>query len=233
MCHTVSDNTEVIPTQMDRKLGDCSAKDMCDIGEVDEDIEELEVDELELVGASHACDAPRLKGAVELKMDSLIDHFGDTFEVQGWDIVHLRSDRYKMNGRKIRVFLLPSGTPIPEYSHSTRTYGREIADKTSMVMVHDGPLRQPLLDYLSQSGKNEHYDARGTENPVEVSGHARKLEYAVTKHALGDRIHAMKAATSQAVARRKATHDDVNLQAIPASINSNLRLPNLFGQRTV
>eukprot|EP00971_Amphidinium_carterae_P085310 1687597-Amphidinium_carterae.1 len=35
--------------------------------------------------------------------------------------------------------------------------------------VVDGPLRQPLMDYLLHTGKNEVYDTKGLENPSEVS----------------------------------------------------------------
>jgi len=239
MCNTISGEDIVPPRLNSKRLGDCSGKEICgleDNGEADEDIEELDVDELELVRASHACDGPREKGAVELKMDALIDSIDDLIQDEGWEIEHVRTDRYRINARKVRIFLLPGGTPIPEYGHYTRSFGLDVAQKASMVMVHDGPLRQPLLDYMSQSGKNEHYDARGTENPVAVSGHAKRLEYAVETAALGDRIEAMKAATSQASARRNATHTERNnLYSTPLALDGSVAslrtpTPNLFGQ---
>jgi hypothetical protein len=235
MRNTVSSD-EVIPIQVlaNRRLGDCSGKEICGLedGECDEDIEELDVDELDLVRASHACEH-YVKGAVEIKMDALIDSFDDLFEIEGWELEHIRVDRYKINGRKVRIFLLPAGTPIPEYGHNTRKYDYEVAQKCSMVMVHDGPLRQPLLDYMAQSGKNEHYDARGTENPVAVSGHAKRLEYSVDQAALGDRIHAMKAATAQATARRKVTATERDIYSTPIALDGagSLRTPSLFGHR--
>merc|ERR1711879_590490 len=77
--------------------------------------------------------------------------------------------------------------------------------KASRIMVNDGPLRQPLMDYLLQTGRNEHYDARGTENPEAVTGNGRSLEFTHTPYSAGDRIEAMKHATQQAEVRRRCS----------------------------
>lgn len=146
---------------------------------------------------------PGMRASVEEELKSLMWSTGDLFTEKGWEIEHVRShDRFSINGREVRIFVLPPGTPLSDFSHHTRMIGLGTAQKAAHIMVHDGPLRQPLLDYLFQTGKNEHYDARGTENPVAVTGLARNLEFSVPDAALGDRIDAMKHATAQADERR-------------------------------
>jgi len=144
-----------------------------------------------------------MRASVEEELKSLMWSTGDLFTEKGWEIEHVRShDRFSINGREVRIFVLPPGTPLSDFSHHTRMIGLGTAQKAAHIMVHDGPLRQPLLDYLFQTGTNEHYDARGTENPVAVTGLARNLEFSVPDAALGDRIDAMKHATAQADERR-------------------------------
>jgi hypothetical protein len=208
---------------------------VCGLNEYDdEDVEELDVEDLHRIRASHACDAPR-KGSVQSEVDDLIYNTGDLFTTEGFDVAHYRGDRYSINGRKVRIFILPEGTPIPDCSHNKARFG-QAAEMAAGVMVHDGPLRQPLLDYICQTGKNEHYDRRGTENPVEVSGHAKKLEYSVAPKALGDRIHAMKEATAQADMRRKtASAEQQFLYSTPVALetpaNGTTNGGALFGAR--
>lgn len=234
MCNVTVD--EVIPRTCQRRLGDngniCGLEDYYG----DDDVEELEVEDFpNTIHVAHPCDPPRKKGAIEIELDELIGNTGDLFAAQGWDVAHLRGDRYSVNGRKVRIFLLPEGTPVPDFSHNTRRFG-PAAKMAAGVMVHDGPLRQPLLDYLNQTGKNEHYDARGTENPVEVSGQAKRLEYSVPPKALGDRIQAMKEATTQAQTRRKVASKEreqicTNPILLESQLNGSIKTPALFGTR--
>lgn len=76
-------------------------------------------------------------------------------------------------------------------------------------MVEDGPLRQPLLDYLMETGRNEQYDIRGIESHGAAS-HAGMLSFMVESQAStrgsGDdqKISAMKQATLQAEMRQRA-----------------------------
>jgi len=138
---------------------------------------------------------------LEEELEALIWSTGDLFVSRGWDLVHSRDDRYTMNGRGIRLFLLPLGIPAPDSVHLANTVGVDAAQRAGRIMVNDGPLRQPLLDYLLQTGHNEHYDARGTENSAAVTGAAKHLEFNPPPY--GDRIEAMRHATQQADMRRR------------------------------
>jgi len=170
-----------------------------------------------LRGMNNTSEGSRQKADIQEELESLAESTGDLFEAQGWDIVQVSDDRFDINGRKVRIFLLPRGTPLKDYSLHSRRFGPPTAQRAAHIMVHDGPLKQPLLDYLMQTGLNEHYDARGTENPVAVTGEARKIEFEVPATALGSamsedsRLDAMKHATAQAVVRRKSAADGLNL----------------------
>lgn len=217
-CCTVSDN-DILSWVDVRRLGmDDTVQDGEDCDDVN--LEDAESDDCDWkllgnnslysgLGGMH--DKQQGQAGIREELKSLAWLTGDLFESEGWDIIQVSGesgDRFKINGRKVRIFLLPEGTPLKDHSHHSRRFGAPTAKKAAHIMVHDGPLKQPLLDYLMQTGKNEHYDARGTENPVAVTGEARKMEFKVPATALDDRIDAMKHATAQASARRRSANDE-------------------------
>lgn len=184
--------------------GDEAGKDyyedflLCDYDESDDDLTERKVQ----------------KSEADQILKSLLWNNADLFDSEGWKIIPKREpNRYNIQDRLVRIFLLPEGTKVKDYSHHLGIIDEESASQAARIMVQDGPLKQPLLDYLRQTGKNEHYDARGTENPVGVSGMAKLYESPIPRAALGDvrnngtftgsRIDAMKAASVQATVRRK------------------------------
>lgn len=206
---TVNDN-DIVPRAGVRRLGgawDAMEDPSYDLVDEDPDtdsgLEEAELEALERKSGLKSMAYSR-SASIEEELEALIWNTGDLFATQGWDLVHSNGDYYLINGRKVRIFLLPSGTPLPDASHWAPRIGPASAQMAASIMVHDGPLRQPLLDYLMQTGKNEHYDARGTENPAAVTGMARNLDFAVPATQIGDRIGAMKHATVQADLRRRA-----------------------------
>lgn len=142
---------------------------------------------------------------IDQEIEALILGTGDAFATKGWELTRLGGDRYAINGRNVRLSLLPLGSPVPSSSHLAGKLGKTAAQRAARLTVHDGPLRQPLLDYLAETGQNEFYDARGTENPVAVTGAARNLEFHVPSHVgnSGDRVEAMKQAILQADMRRQ------------------------------
>mmetsp|Transcript_34195 Transcript_34195/g.78000 ORF Transcript_34195/g.78000 Transcript_34195/m.78000 type:complete len:274 (+) Transcript_34195:108-929(+) len=128
------------------------------------------------------------------------------FEKEGWAIEHLHDDRYLINDREVCIFMLPAGVPGPQAKEVERALSPAVAHFASRMMVTDGPLLQPLLDYMLQTGQNEHYDAKGTENPAAVTGAGRRLEFYFGNHQNpNDRVEAMMQATMQAEMRRKVS----------------------------
>jgi hypothetical protein len=154
-------------------------------------------------GLSGMSKKPAGVASIEEALQALKENAGNLFAEGEWDVTHKCGDRYTINSRTIRIFLLPKGTTPRDFSHISRIIGAGPAEQASRIMVHDGPLKQPLLDYLMQTGLNEHYDRRGTENPVAVTGKARYMEFAVPAKAMADRQEAMRHAAAQADARRR------------------------------
>lgn len=136
---------------------------------------------------------------------------GGFFIRHGWELAPLGGDRYKVNGREVRLILLPSGRPVSDFRHLEQHVGWVTAKRSARIMVEDGPLRQPLLDYLLETGRNEQYDVRGIESHGAAS-HAGMLSFVVESQAStrgsGDdqKIGAMKQATLQAELRQRAKH---------------------------
>merc|ERR1711957_131961 len=89
-----------------------------------------------------------------------------------------------------------------DFSHLVKLVGEGSAKLASRILVNDGPLRQPLLDYMMQTGSNEHYDTQGTENPEQVTGLGKHMSFARPGGPDDDRLQAMKDATAQANFRR-------------------------------
>lgn len=141
-------------------------------------------------------------GSLESEIDEVVWSSGDVFITRGWEIVHIHGDRYSLNGRSVKLMLLPHSAPVPDIAHVAPSLGHDVAERAARVMVCDGSLRQPLFDYLLQTGMNEQYDQRGTENPAGVTGAAKHLEFNVIPTA--DRLVAMQNATIQAEVRRRA-----------------------------
>mmetsp|Transcript_43787 Transcript_43787/g.79958 ORF Transcript_43787/g.79958 Transcript_43787/m.79958 type:complete len:274 (-) Transcript_43787:64-885(-) len=148
------------------------------------------------------------------------------FEKEGWAIEHLRDDRYLVNDREVCIFMLPAGVPGPQAKEVERALSPAIAQFASRMMVTDGPLLQPLLDYMLQTGQNEHYDTKGTENPAAVTGAGRRLEFYFGNHNNpNDRVEAMMQATMQAEMRRKVSSQSP--QATTRATVSSLSTPRV------
>lgn len=155
----------------------------------DDDLEEIEVDEsesstprgrtrqlqlgegpelshgVELKGAYAAVEAP--PGALKEEVDWLKYSTGNLFPQKGWDLVSLGGNMYGLKGRKISLYLLPPGSaPSKSYhlSHLRNMFSSEVVDRAAWIIVVDGPLRQPILDYLLQTGRNEEWESLSTQN---------------------------------------------------------------------
>lgn len=134
----------------------------------------------------------------------------DFFRMHGWEMAPLGGDRYHVNGREVRLILLPAGRPLAEYRHLEQRVGWATAKRSARIMVEDGPLKQPLLDYLMETGRNEQYDVRGTENFGAVPHAGKMMSFVVdgqapTRGSCDDqKIDAMKQATFQADMRKRA-----------------------------
>mmetsp|Transcript_35607 Transcript_35607/g.75815 ORF Transcript_35607/g.75815 Transcript_35607/m.75815 type:complete len:331 (-) Transcript_35607:203-1195(-) len=144
--------------------------------------------------------------ALQEELKAVILGMGDTFVQRGWDLAHLCGERYSLNGRTIKLFLFPPGAPLPYFTHIAPSVGYDVAERAARITVCDGSLRQPLLDYLMQTGQNENYDERGTENPVGVTGAGKYLDFNVPL--TDDRMIAMKHAKIQAEIRLHASGNE-------------------------
>jgi len=139
------------------------------------------------------------------KVKQYVTALSSVFEKEGWAVEYLQDDHYLVNGRDVCIFLLPAGVPVPSAKGVERALSPAVAQFASRMMVSDGPLLQPLLDYLLQTGENEHYDIKGTENPAAVTGLGRRLEFNTKSKDPNDRVEAMLQATLQAEMRRKVS----------------------------
>mmetsp|Transcript_144228 Transcript_144228/g.401921 ORF Transcript_144228/g.401921 Transcript_144228/m.401921 type:complete len:349 (-) Transcript_144228:243-1289(-) len=144
---------------------------------------------------------------IQQELAAVMKDCGDLFTAQGWNLVHVSGERYMLNGRTIKLSLLPQGAPLPYFTHVSPSVGYDVAERASRIAVSDGSLRQPLLDYLMQTGQNESYDQRGTENPAGVAGAGKYLDFNVAFS--GDRMIEMKHATIQAEMRRRVGGGDI------------------------
>mmetsp|Transcript_63487 Transcript_63487/g.200566 ORF Transcript_63487/g.200566 Transcript_63487/m.200566 type:complete len:320 (+) Transcript_63487:69-1028(+) len=146
------------------------------------------------------------------ELDAVMQSSREFFALRGWEIVHVSRDRYLLNGRTIKLFLLPPGYALPYFTHISAVFGYDVAERASRIMACDGSLRQPLLDYLMQTGQNESYDQRGTENPAGVEGAGRIIDFNVAFS--GDRMIEMKHATIQAEMRRIVDEEVTRMSAL-------------------
>merc|ERR1719321_1154147 len=101
------------------------------------------------------------------------------------------------------MFLLPSIVSQPSYEHLSKHLRNDVVHRASRIIVVDGPLHQPILDYLFHSGINEHYESAGTENTTSPGWLGKALEFQVPPMHPEDRISAMRQAAAQAEYRRQ------------------------------
>mmetsp|Transcript_29425 Transcript_29425/g.63803 ORF Transcript_29425/g.63803 Transcript_29425/m.63803 type:complete len:295 (-) Transcript_29425:324-1208(-) len=137
---------------------------------------------------------------------------GELFALKGWSVEHVGGDRFRLNGRCVKLQLLPEGYPHPDIRHLEGTLGFEVAARGSFFSVCDGPLRQPLMDYLLHTGRNESYDERGTENIAIVEGPGKYLDFHIAP--TDDRILEMRNAMYQADLRRSASASSRRISAL-------------------
>jgi len=114
---------------------------------------------------------------IELELEELMENSGDVFDRSGLEIRHHHDDHYFIN------------------------------EMNNIILVQDGPMWQPLVDYVLQTGMNELYDFCGTQNPVEVVGAARNFSFEPST-ALEDRFAAMRFATAEANIRINAANTE-------------------------
>jgi len=152
-------------------------------------------------------------------MSDIMNLHHELLAENGWKLKHLNDAHYSINGRKVLI-TSPSSNISPEWAHLSSKLGPGTARMASTLMVHDGPLEQPLFDYLMQTGLNEHYDTRGTENPGAVTGVARALDFAVPQTALCDRIDAMRHAKAQADVRHSTS--EAELERFTEAVKNDL-----------
>jgi len=147
--------------------------------------------------------------ALEKDVEALMNKHHQLFQTHGWEVTKMGHgfSEYLINGeRLVRLLQALPGAPLPDTRHLNQMLGPEVAEQARRILVVDGPLQQPLLDYLAQTGRNEQYDKRGTENPESLTPAARMLEFNILE--TGDRIDAMRHAKMQADLRRRAATDD-------------------------
>ncbi|CAE8616826.1 unnamed protein product, partial [Polarella glacialis] len=123
--------------------------------------------------------------------------------IQQHVVFALRSNP-QLQGRKVRqvcegIYLIDGNEVNLEWQHSTQPGMR------GHLVVVDGPLRQPFLDYLAKSDQNMHYDTLSIARTSNL--HHLPKEKRITfddKHKQYSRLEAMKVAKEQASLREKA-----------------------------
>lgn len=145
------------------------------------------------------------------ELEAVMTHLLSICEQKGLDIRHIEDSNYSMNGRSVRLFLLPWGTPAPNCTHLNSTLDWRTLHAAEGVIVHDGPLKQPFFDYLFQTGLNEDYDSC-TENLSVITGRARNHTFFVAPY--DDRLDAMELATSQSEIRKRVSQQFENQPAV-------------------
>eukprot|EP00930_Biecheleria_cincta_P043589 TRINITY_DN29916_c0_g1_i1.p1 TRINITY_DN29916_c0_g1~~TRINITY_DN29916_c0_g1_i1.p1 ORF type:complete len:331 (+),score=78.30 TRINITY_DN29916_c0_g1_i1:69-1061(+) len=152
-----------------------------------------------------AVESVPVQDSLQHELEAVMWRCGDVFISRGWELRPSGSgeDRYELNGRSVKMQLVRLGTYKASYQHLARDFDLDVAERAARIIVCDGSLRQPLLDYLLQSGQNESYDQRGTENVAGVTGPAKYLDF--NSKPTGDRLSEMNMAMVQAAARRQAS----------------------------
>lgn len=146
------------------------------------------------------------------ELDALFWEARGLFASRKWTVAHMHGDRYRLNGRSIRLLLAPYCPEISYYAHLAKFLDLLAAERASRLRVCDGSLQQPLLDYLLQTGQNESYDERGTENIAIVTGDGRLLDFNIAP--TEDRLLEMRSATIQADMRRNAGGEFARVSAL-------------------
>lgn len=173
-------------------------------------------------------DRKHYEGHEFVLMSDIMNLHQELLTENGWKLAHIDGDHYLVNGRKVRISSpLAMWTAAPEWEHLSSKLGPGTAKMASGLMVNDGPLQQSLFDYLMQTGKNEYYDTRGTENRGVLTGAAKNLEFLVPETVLCDRHEAMRAAKAQANLRQ-ATSD----AEIEERVKNDLVVPLALKPRT-
>eukprot|EP00933_Yihiella_yeosuensis_P051016 TRINITY_DN4884_c0_g1_i1.p1 TRINITY_DN4884_c0_g1~~TRINITY_DN4884_c0_g1_i1.p1 ORF type:complete len:359 (-),score=38.59 TRINITY_DN4884_c0_g1_i1:324-1400(-) len=129
----------------------------------------------------------------------------DLFTQRGWSIRHVQGNRYKINKREVSLVKMPFGGTVQHaemFTFYMDWVSMAAAELAAPITVVDGPMKQPLLDYLLQSGMREVWDRRGTENTDGVAGMGRLHTFNMPTS--DDRIAEMGKALAQANARRRA-----------------------------
>lgn len=140
------------------------------------------------------------------------------FSSRGWVVKNVGGDRYRINERDVRLILVPTGKPIQDFRHLQDVVGWATAKRSARILIQDGPLRQPLLDYLFETGKNESYEKISTE----FVGHERLVSFAMKGTPLHgadeeSKLQAMRTATSQANERQKRASSTQRSSPAPTS----------------
>lgn len=196
--------------------GFCASDDKrkAGVNEFIEDADDSTIDDddsrVEDLGTDESCPS-RERDPLQMELHIIQQESGDLFAMRGWDLVHVSRERYLLNGRSIKLFLLPRGAPLPYFTHIASSLGYDLAERASQILVCDGSLRQPLLDYLLQTGQNECYEQRGTENTAAVAGAGKMIDFNVAFS--GDRMIEMKHATIQAEMRRMVDEEVARMTA--------------------
>mmetsp|Transcript_8818 Transcript_8818/g.15840 ORF Transcript_8818/g.15840 Transcript_8818/m.15840 type:complete len:262 (-) Transcript_8818:59-844(-) len=131
-------------------------------------------------------------------------------------VTHVDGNEFMIGARSVQISFLPIGASasIASFSHLVGLVGQVPAMEAARVQVVDGPLRQPLMDYLLHTGKNEVYDTRGLENPNEVTHAGRAMTFVCAPKSVresdpNDKLEAMKTATLQAGIRKRYSEQKV------------------------
>jgi hypothetical protein len=143
---------------------------------------------------------------IELELEELMENSGDLFDRKGLEINHHREDHYSVNGRSVRLLVLSRNVAKLDLDHYPAILGDSSAEMKNLILVHDGPMWQPLVDYLLQTGKNEFYDSCGTHTN-EVVGAARNIDFTPLAE-IEDRFASMKFATAEANIRINVANNE-------------------------
>lgn len=144
---------------------------------------------------------------IELELEELMENSGDVFDRSGLEIRHHHDDHYFINDRSVRLLVLTRSAAKLDLDHYPKILGKFAKEMNNIILVQDGPMWQPLVDYVLQTGMNELYDFCGTQNPVEVVGAARNFSFEPST-ALEDRFAAMRFATAEANIRISVANNE-------------------------
>jgi len=194
---------------------------------------------VELKGAGVTMNKEPVCEALQNEADWLLWASGDLFRRNRWDLVSLGGNRYGLKGRVVSLCLLPPGDEVSPSFHLQKVVPEEVAYRAAQIIVIDGPLRQPILDYLLQTGVNEQWNSIGTENTLSnVHNIHKNVDFLETPQIHPeDRITAMTFATYHADVRHQATEKCTKGYAAglfvepPGSIYSGHQKGPQFGAR--